>query len=839
MNQNEQFFANNNASTNANYLNDEQKIQEILQEQQKLQQLYNQLVAYIQEHQNMPSDEMFKYHAQLKQLTEYYQANQEKLKLLWYSNIQVNKNVQIKRGAASSLSVKNVFMGCGILFFLLVIGLIVLFYTVLQNPTGWGGLTALGIAPAVAKNLLMGLTGIAMLIVFLVGIVILLMNVYKAFTVKDRPKTWYIWGGILGFLILWIGIGAGTSLMSQVSKIEVESLANPDQTVLAYVKTPTKDNPDAISQISNSTILIAPVNVPFKLLTANYQKYAQIELGNQQVTNLQLDCGNKQILTYNQQSTMFNGACFYSKKGIYQISLIISYIDNTTKQTVNKSYLLKEINVASELSLSTTSDKKLELIDNEYVLGPLPSELTFNADQIFRDLGLRNYRINWDAEGDGTTDKSDETTFSFNYEKAEVYYPSFSLPDYNPNIIFSFPLRVEKSLLPVCKIEFSKQKVNTYRIQASFLDGGEKYIQDYAYLISDASTKQSLADRQGNEVGMDFIHTFDGQGFYEVLMNFVTTEGKKGSCRGELRISDKSSFNVDYDIFSQSPRQTQFTKIDKKLISDSKSIKLSEIPTKLKLKINSIQPSTYNINTQITLDTRPIVETLAGEYLFDVRDTKAHTLKIQIQDTVRGLSYEESINITIGLDDVLWDLKVVGEKSWFSPLVVTLDASATKLNDPNDSIAYFTWDFDDGEVQNNLSTSVIKHTYIYNNTKNTWIFTPKVTITTKKGRTITVPLSESIIVNKPLVKLNISSPSHPTQEARIWDQVRFALDFNGLPKKIYRSFDDGNEELACDGRECIEMTKVFEKAGSYNIKVRMEFDDQQQVEQSFLFKVRK
>jgi len=41
MNQNEQFFANNNANTNANYLNDEQKIQEILQEQQKLQQLYN------------------------------------------------------------------------------------------------------------------------------------------------------------------------------------------------------------------------------------------------------------------------------------------------------------------------------------------------------------------------------------------------------------------------------------------------------------------------------------------------------------------------------------------------------------------------------------------------------------------------------------------------------------------------------------------------------------------------------------------------------------------------------------------------------------------------------
>ena len=78
--------------------------------------------------------------------------------------------------------------------------------------------------------------------------------------------------------------------------------------------------------------------------------------------------------------------------------------------------------------------------------------------------------------------------------------------------------------MPVCKIDFTKQKVNTYRIQASFLDGGEKYIQDYTYIISDASIQKALADRQGNEVGMDFLHTFDGQGFYQVQMNFITTE---------------------------------------------------------------------------------------------------------------------------------------------------------------------------------------------------------------------------------------------------------------------------------------------------------------------------
>jgi len=39
------------------------------------------------------------------------------------------------------------------------------------------------------------------------------------------------------------------------------------------------------------------------------------------------------------------------------------------------------------------------------------------------------------------------------------------------------------------------------------------------------------------------------------------------------------------------------------------------------------------------------------------------------------------------------DIKVIGEKSGFSPFTTTLDASATKLNDPEDEIAYFSWDF--------------------------------------------------------------------------------------------------------------------------------------------------
>jgi hypothetical protein len=78
-------------------LNDEAKIKEILVEQTKLRQLYNEVVVYIQQHPQMPTEEMIKYQTQLKQLSEYYQKNQEKLKTLGYSSVQVNKNVTIKK----------------------------------------------------------------------------------------------------------------------------------------------------------------------------------------------------------------------------------------------------------------------------------------------------------------------------------------------------------------------------------------------------------------------------------------------------------------------------------------------------------------------------------------------------------------------------------------------------------------------------------------------------------------------------------------------------------------------------------------------------------------------
>lgn len=122
---NESFLQQNTAAgAEISHLNDDVKIKEILSEQEKLQKLYNEVVAYIQQHSQMPTEEMIKYQTQLKQLSEYYQLNQQKLKTLGYSNVQVNKNVVLKQGARKNISIKTILLGCGSIVFLFLLGLI-------------------------------------------------------------------------------------------------------------------------------------------------------------------------------------------------------------------------------------------------------------------------------------------------------------------------------------------------------------------------------------------------------------------------------------------------------------------------------------------------------------------------------------------------------------------------------------------------------------------------------------------------------------------------------------------------------------------------------------------
>lgn len=178
--------------------------------------------------------------------------------------------------------------------------------------------------------------------------------------------------------------------------------------------------------IDGSFPLIAPVNIPVGIARNNYNKFMDIELGGHLIESQQLDCGNGQLLNFNVKNYTIEGACFYTKKGKYPISLIVNHttLENQKKTTT---FPLRELIVGSELTIKGVN-KQLSSGNNELVIGPLPAEIEFKADQVFRDFNLKNYEITWDGDNDGVVDRVNDMNFLFTYDVSKVYYPKVSFP---------------------------------------------------------------------------------------------------------------------------------------------------------------------------------------------------------------------------------------------------------------------------------------------------------------------------------------------------------------------------------------------------------------------------
>ena len=47
------------------------------------------------------------------------------------------------------------------------------------------------------------------------------------------------------------------------------------------------------------------------------------------------------------------------------------------------------------------------------IVGKTPSKVMFDASAVFKDLGLSDYKIIWDFNGDGTPDKQNNVAWGF------------------------------------------------------------------------------------------------------------------------------------------------------------------------------------------------------------------------------------------------------------------------------------------------------------------------------------------------------------------------------------------------------------------------------------------
>jgi hypothetical protein len=126
------------------------------------------------------------------------------------------------------------------------------------------------------------------------------------------------------------------------------------------------------------------------------------------------------------------------------------------------------------------------------ILGKTPAKGMFDASAVFRDLGINEYKIIRDFNGDGEADKQNTISTTFVYNEAKLYNVYIRFPDIN-NYIYTFPLRVEPSDVPVCEIAVKQADTKSYTISANFLDK-TIHISDYQFDIIDRNNKDKIID---------------------------------------------------------------------------------------------------------------------------------------------------------------------------------------------------------------------------------------------------------------------------------------------------------------------------------------------------------
>lgn len=750
---------------------------------------------------------------------------------------QNNPNPQVNRTSAqrpvSRISIKSVLLWCGVLFMIVVWWLMAVFYSLINNPTQ---LANLWMDINTTKALLQTFAAIFFWLLTFLWIGLLITNLYRIIVVKNKSKIWYIFGTFFWFLIFATSLAFWAKLLNVIRNISVENILDSDKLVMPYLM--MNDGP-IYTRSEEDIKLIAPASLTYKLNTNYFDSQVRPTLWWQpEVKEIVLDCGNGQTLNMILDTAEFDWQCIYFKKWEYKLTLNVVYINVPTWERFETWVDAWTVIFDSEIQITTNrGDVTFNDAKTEMIAWVTPTKVTFDASSVFRDLSLPNYKIFRDANDDLARDKQDSSDFTYVYKEAKLYNINIRFPELN-NYIYTFPMRIEQSDVPVCEILAKAQKGLSYDLTTSFIWEQAK-ITDYQFDIVDIKNANKVIDTVKSD-NPNTSYEFPGWWKYAIRLNFITDEGKNGSCESDDIVVWPADFQINYDIYSRSLQTTTFLKSwtsGSNVEIDGDTIIVKEIPSVVQFRVLNISPSSSNLTKQVTYDGNQILSVDGKIFEFKVDEAKDHILKIIIQDTARGVKTEKEIPIQIKRQDVIWKIVVKPDYVWSDPFTVNFDASTTVLNDASDEIVYFTRDFGDGTIKKNLSQSIIEHTYRYDMTKENWEYKPILTIRTKKGRELSFSPDNNIIVKKPKASLKINVNSHPTQIVRAGDRVVYSLDISWLPNKILRDFWNG-KTYECNGRECTQISSVYDNPWDYVVKCTVTYDTQPTVEGNITIKVK-
>ena len=849
------------------------QIQQLLVQQQQYQQQYNQLVDYVKKTPNLPIEQVNQIKAQLDQLNALFVQWKQQLQALGYNQVQVQKPTEVKKWARINFSFKKLAIGCGIVLLLIFTGFFITLTSLIKNPNA---LLWIWVDASVAKTLLQAFSALLFWSIIILMLWVIIANIYRLITVKNQSKGKYVW-----WLIWWIIWAAWVwALMwivfSWTNKIVVEESAVNWPIVQPYlVGIVEKDGDEFNFPYDEDKIswekypLIAPAEFAFGLRSWKLLEYQYKYLWQDStIQAVRLLCGNEQnqVLEFSDVSRIqkekdsilpFNWTCLYWKKWSYNYSLEIDYLNNVTREILTKVVSNEdvwksltfdsEIGISLTTSASSSSNNKTERIyptNWEFDLGKAPAKMSVDTTQVFSDFRLDSYNIIADLDGDKQTDRENQVTFDYSYRIPQVYHAYFKFPDL-VDFVYTFPVRVVPSDLPVCWIKVENFPwTPKYNIYTEFVDPADAAkIASYQYTIKNKTTGK--VHEIFKDQSQEFNYTFPEKWNYEVVLDYVTVDGKQWQCDSDVIQLKKESFDVQYTIMTEDVNSSKF-----KEMCSSKwtgydgctSIFIDMPPQNFQLQIWSITPASNTLKKAVYLDDKALLNE-NDTYSFNIPDEGEYLLKIVTSDVGRWMD-EETIEIKISVKkpEILWKLTVTSNETkqpvseWFEPLTVILDASKTEINIPWDEIVFFTWDFGDWEKKEHLQNGVVAHTYNYDYDNENWIFQPTVTIRTLQQRTqvISGPI---LNIKKWLISVDITSTSHPSRQAQVDRDVVFEASFDWFPEKMIWDFGDGTTPVTCQWRTCSQITHSFKDKWLFTVKLTLEFDAIQQVDGMMDFKV--
>ncbi len=713
---------------------------------------------------------------------------------------------------------------CGI-FMILFVGLIAfwLYYFALNPQSG----AQFWLSAATIKNLLTLFALLFFGFVFFIGFWYSIVNGYRLMTVKEWAKGAFILGLIFGVFLLLFSLWAGVPALTRISSIEVA-----DPTVAAgRILLPYYQLADGREVWIDDPNLkkIAPAIIVFKM-----GKNSLRQLTNQfpSLQTAVLNCGNGQTFDLGESDP----ACFFTEKKAYPLTLEVGYLDansRSVKQTLDLGPLSfdAQLDVSLANGVLSLNDSKSEL-----VAGFNPSKVLISAQRLFSDLQLATILVDWDTNGDLQSDFTNEASVQAVFNQPGLQFITYSFPALG-NYRYVLPLRIKQSESPVCSIDVKEWDLNKYQFSTLFEDSGA-VIKEFSFEIINASNGKSVASQKTRLSTFDY--SFKDLGSYFVRVSFLTDTAKQWGCESQPFDVGSSSFNLIYRLLYRAPQSSVFQKfsLSGRYNATGDYYVIPELPTTLQFVIDKILPENSTDSVKVFLNDQQLLSSdgKTFEFVISKDSIEPYRLVTQFVDQ-QGNTFDKNIVVSVKQQPIVGIIKVDPSYVGTDPFEVHFDASSTRLADETDEIVFFTRNFGDGEVAKNVSKWQISHTYVFDNLKESGSYHPEVTIKTRKWLTGSFFTEQPISVKRAERPVKILMQSHPAQVALAGERVQFGLEVNGPISTIIWNFWDGQSQ-ECEGRSCIEMTKIYDQPGTYTIKVTVKFEDSPSVEQVVKLQVR-